>query len=232
MPVMDGLTALPKLLAANPQVRIIMASTLTQRNAGSQPEGAGAGRRRLYRQADHRPVECQRGFPPRAHPESDRAGPAAESRPVARMHRPATAERRSSRCAPASAGAMRRPRIIAIGSSTGGPQALLTLLGALPRTVDCPIVIAQHMPATFTTVLAQHIAAPAGAPAPKPRMAWRSGRDSIYLAPGDFHFQIAREGTACVARLSQTAAGEFLPPVRRSAVSQRGAACSAPKAAP
>src|SRR6202000_896940 len=76
----------------------------------------------------------------------------------------------------------RKPRIIAIGSSTGGPQALLTLLGALPASVECPIVIAQHMPATFTTVLAQHIERASNRPCSEAADGMEIKPGRIYLA--------------------------------------------------
>ena len=47
--------------------------------------------------------------------------------------------------------------MIAIGSSTGGPQALTTVLKALPATVPVPIVIVQHMPPVFTKHLADRL---------------------------------------------------------------------------
>ena len=104
------------------------------------------------------------------------------------------------------------PRIIAIGSSTGGPQALLTLLAALPASVDCPIVITQHMPATFTTVLAQHIARASGRPSAEASDGMEIKPGAICLAPGDFHMQVVREQGRLLARLSQTPPENFCRP--------------------
>jgi two-component system chemotaxis response regulator CheB len=208
MPVMDGLAALPRLLQVNPQARIVMASTLTQRNAGISLRAMALGA------ADYI-----------AKPTTDRLNASAEfhrdliqkvialgqsrkpmpSRPA--LPRPVEKSSLSLR-----SGAIRRPRIIAIGSSTGGPQALLTLLGALSPAVNCPIVIAQHMPATFTTVLAQHIARASGRPCAEAVHGMEIKSGTICLAPGDYHFQVAREGTSCVARLSQTAPENFCRP--------------------
>src|SRR5579871_2798009 len=154
MPVMDGLTALPKLQRANPGARIIMASTLTQRNAAISLRAMALGAAdyvakpttdRLNANEEFHRDLIQKvialGQTKRPRPSSD-----APSCPPAMSHL-------------AARGGMLRqqPRIIAIGSSTGGPQALLALFGALSPAVACPIVIAQHMPATFTAVLAQHI---------------------------------------------------------------------------
>ncbi|HWY64952.1 MAG TPA: chemotaxis response regulator protein-glutamate methylesterase [Rhizomicrobium sp.] len=213
MPVMDGLAALPKLLEANPQVRIIMASTLTQRNAGISLKALSLGATdyiakpttdRLNASEDFHRELIQKviALGQRRKPAQS---PDASPRPLEMTQPPPLR-------AHGNGGVMRRPRIIAIGSSTGGPQALLTLLGALPRTVDCPIVIAQHMPATFTTVLAQHIGRASGRPSAEAAHGMEIRPGHIYLAPGDFHFQLAREGTACIARLSQTAAENFCRP--------------------
>jgi two-component system chemotaxis response regulator CheB len=109
-------------------------------------------------------------------------------------------------------GLVRRPRIIAIGSSTGGPQALLTLLGTLSPSVQCPIVIAQHMPATFTTVLAQHIARASGRPCVEAEDGMEVRPGHILLAPGDYHLQLARDTDRVVARLSQSAPENFCRP--------------------
>src|SRR6202012_310213 len=106
----------------------------------------------------------------------------------------------------------RDPKILAIGSSTGGPQALLTLLGALPRSVDVPIVIAQHMPATFTTVLAQHIARASGRPSAEAVSGEPVLPGRIYLAPGDFHFEIVREGAGLKAVLHKAPPENFCRP--------------------
>ncbi len=208
MPVMDGLTALPKLQRANPGARIIMASTLTQRNAAISLKAMALGA------ADYI-----------AKPTTDRLNASEEFhrdliRKVIALGQPKTPRRPADALSgqPAipriavRAGTVRQPRIIAIGSSTGGPQALLTLLGTLPTTVNCPIVIAQHMPATFTTVLAQHIerASHRSSSEAADGMEIRTGR--IYLAPGDYHFEVARSGTTVVARLSQTPPQNFCRP--------------------
>lgn len=208
MPVMDGLTALPRLQRANPGARIIMASTLTQRNAAISLKAMALGA------ADYI-----------AKPTTDRLNASEDFHrdlirkviALGQTKRPRQQADASS-CPPAiphvavRGGTVRQPRIIAIGSSTGGPQALLTLLGALPTTVNCPIVIAQHMPATFTTVLAQHIERASHRPSSEAAegMEIRPGR--IYLAPGDYHFEVARSGTTVVARLSQTAPQNFCRP--------------------
>ena len=208
MPVMDGLTALPKLQQVNPGARIIMASTLTQRNAAISLRAMALGA------ADYI-----------AKPTTDRLNASEEFHrdliqkviALGQTKRPLRAPDASSRppAPPRSSrrgGMMRQPRIIAIGSSTGGPQALLTLLGSLSPSVTCPIVIAQHMPATFTTVLAQHIDRASGRPCTEAADGMEIKPGRIYLAPGDYHFEIVRAGAGFAAKLSQTPPQNFCRP--------------------
>jgi two-component system, chemotaxis family, protein-glutamate methylesterase/glutaminase len=80
--------------------------------------------------------------------------------------------------------------VIAIGASTGGPQALVAMLGALKGAVRQPIFITQHMPATFTTILAEHIARSSGYPTREAIDGEPVSAGRIYVAPGDFHMTI------------------------------------------
>jgi len=208
MPVMDGLTALPRLQKANPAARIIMASTLTQRNAAISLRAMALGA------ADYI-----------AKPTTDRLNANEEfHRDLLRKVVALGQTRKSRHSADASStppallqiatrgGIVRQPRIIAIGSSTGGPQALLTLLGALSPAVNCPIVIAQHMPATFTTVLAQHIERASNRPSVEAADGMAITPGGIYLAPGDYHFEVARSGAGFIAKLSETPPQNFCRP--------------------
>ena len=211
MPVMDGLAALPKLMAAWPKVKVIMASTLTQRNAAISLRALSLGA------ADYL-----------AKPTSDKLGASENFRreliektvTLGRLRTQGTPARNVTSLRPQATalraglttGLARRPRVIAIGSSTGGPQALLTLLGNLPASVQCPIVIAQHMPATFTTVLAEHIARAGSRPCVEAVDGMELRPGHILLAPGDYHLEIARETDRTVARLSQSAPVNFCRP--------------------
>jgi two-component system chemotaxis response regulator CheB len=79
------------------------------------------------------------------------------------------------------------PEVIAIGSSTGGPQALQRLLQNLPAGLKLPILITQHMPPAFTTILAQHLARASGVPAAEGVDGEPVLPGRIYVAPGDYH---------------------------------------------
>jgi two-component system chemotaxis response regulator CheB len=84
---------------------------------------------------------------------------------------------------------------VVIGSSTGGPQALQILLRALGPVFDrVPVLITQHMPPTFTTILAEHIARATGRPAHEGQNGEMLAPGRIYVAPGAHHMMIARDG--------------------------------------
>ena len=214
MPVMDGLAALPKLLQANPQARIIMASTLTQRNAGVSLKALALGAtdyiakpttdrlnasEDFHRELIQKVIALGQSKKPAQRPDASPRQKEQTQSPHLRAHW--------------TGGVMRRPRIIAIGSSTGGPQALLAVLGALSPKVDCP---GRDRPAhtgdLHLPVLAQHIGRASGRPSAEAAHGMEIKPGHIYLAPGDFHFQVAREGTTLVARLSQTAPENFCRP--------------------
>ena len=206
MPVMDGLTALPKLQEVNPQARIIMASTLTQRNAAISLKALTLGATDYIAKPTTDKLNANEEFRRDLIQKIITLG--QKKSPVSGLaHRPPSSAPLPTRPKPAH-----RPRIIAIGSSTGGPQALLTLLSALPSSVECPIVIAQHMPATFTTVLAQHIARASNRPCAEASDGMEIKPGTICLAPGDYHLQVARQGVTLIAQLSQSPPENFCRP--------------------
>ena len=104
------------------------------------------------------------------------------------------------------------PEVVAIGSSTGGPQALFTVMGALKGVLKQPIFITQHMPATFTTILAEHIARASGYVCAEgvDGEPVRAGR--IYVAPGDFHMTVDSARGDKVVRLLKTPPENFCRP--------------------
>src|SRR5690606_12560725 len=83
-----------------------------------------------------------------------------------------------------------RPDIIAIGSSTGGPQALAEVLKNLSPSVRQPILITQHMPASFTALLAEHMARYSGRPASEARDGDILESGHLYIAPGGKHLVV------------------------------------------
>jgi two-component system chemotaxis response regulator CheB len=210
MPIMDGLTALPEMLAKRPGLKVIVASTLTARNAdiSLQALRAGAadyilkpGREAIQSAADFnrdliakvkslcpRPTGIRRIEVPGERAAAPLA-PAARSGPPVLRPLPAVTP---------------VPELIVIGSSTGGPQALFKVLGELRGRVTQPILITQHMPATFTALFADHINRTTGFPASEARDGQVLEGGHVYVAPGDFHMRVtAREDGRKVLALDQ-----------------------------
>lgn len=227
MPIMDGMTALPKLLQVDPGVKIIMQSTLTLKGADISMRAMEMGA------ADYIPkptatkdlaggaeFKAELVGKIKALGQARRRDPKRPQRPGGALPaaRPITNPVAKVQIHPAGPPQLRThpaeiPEIIAIGSSTGGPQALFALLGVMRAgTVPQPIVITQHMPATFTTILGEHISRVSGWEA-------REGQDGevirggrVYIAPGDFHMVIETRGTDKVLRLNKNPPENFCRP--------------------
>jgi two-component system chemotaxis response regulator CheB len=92
---------------------------------------------------------------------------------------------------------------VAIGVSTGGPPALQTLIGALPASLSVPVFIVQHMPPTFTTMLAERLARSSAVPVIQAVAGMRVEAGKVYLAPGDYHLVIERGPMGTFLRTNQ-----------------------------
>jgi two-component system chemotaxis response regulator CheB len=234
MPVMDGLTALPKIIAARPGIKVIMASTLTRRNADISLRALAAGAADYVTKPSSaaltsaedfkRELLCKVKALARARRKSaGLAQPVAQpiaqpiaqpgthaSEPAAALRRPAAAAPRPIVLRQSSAEPF---EALAIGSSTGGPQALFNVLSAIRGRVSVPIFVTQHMPATFTTILAEHITRGAGWPAAEgvDGETVRPGR--VYVAPGGHHMLIeAQPNHQRAIRLSDAPPENFCRP--------------------
>ncbi len=95
------------------------------------------------------------------------------------------------------------PELVAIGASTGGPNALAAILRQLPASLPVPIVIVQHMPPVFTKLLADRLTAttPIEVDEAVEGQALIPGRG--YLAPGDHHLVVRRQGAQLVLALNK-----------------------------
>lgn len=223
MPVMDGLTALPKLLEAKPGVQVIMASTLTLKGASVSMKALSLGaadylpkpttttgistaddfKRGLVEKAKSWGLVARkkRGLPPGTAAAPGRDAPAAPKKlyPGAVTLRPAPLVPSKVEC-------------LAIGSSTGGPQALFNVFRALGRVDRMPVFVTQHMPATFTTILAEHLAQASGMPAAEAKDGETAVPGRIYVAPGDFHMTVESQGGSMVVKLNKNPPENFCRP--------------------
>ena len=240
MPVMDGLTALPKLIAIDKNVKIIMASTLTARNAEVSIKALSMGatdyvpkpstsreisgendfRRDLLEKVKNfgalRRQQMGGAVSARKRPPSAPIGKVRNKKPgddkAAKPEIPARWELRDPSRVDIREPGKAKPDVLAIGSSTGGPQALFAFLKALPKTINVPVVITQHMPATFTTILAEHITRMSGWECKEAKDGDRLEVGKILLAPGDFHMVVEQKGTERVVRVNQNPPENFCRP--------------------
>ncbi len=215
MPVMDGLTALPKILAAAPGVRVLMASTLTQKNADISLRAMQAGAADYVPKPSSTQISGASDFKRELLAKIKALG---GRRRVGAARVGGAQQPAPSRLA-AAAGpiALRQasptvPQVIAIGSSTGGPQALFKVIGDLPTNMRQPIFITQHMPPTFTTILAEHIAKIAKRPVAEGRDGEAVQPGHIYVAPGDFHMVVDGNAQQRTLRLNKDAPENFCRP--------------------
>jgi two-component system, chemotaxis family, protein-glutamate methylesterase/glutaminase len=223
MPELDGISALPQLLAKKRDLIIIMASTLTRRNAEisfkalslgasdyipkpeSTREAAAADtfHHDLIQKIRHLGAKVRRtaSATPHASPSLAPVLARGPARPVAQaqlMRRPFS---------------MLAPRVLLIGSSTGGPQALMSLVTEIGPVIDrFPVLITQHMPPTFTTILAEHLARSSRRPAREAVDGEIVKAGQIYLAPGGRHMRVVRHGAEVAIALDDGPPVNFCKP--------------------
>jgi two-component system, chemotaxis family, protein-glutamate methylesterase/glutaminase len=93
--------------------------------------------------------------------------------------------------------------LIAIGVSTGGPNALMVLLSQLPPKFPVPIAIVQHMPPMFTKLLAERLDAKCSLQVQEARPGVRMTAGTVWIAPGGYHLKIERDATDLILAINQ-----------------------------
>jgi two-component system chemotaxis response regulator CheB len=210
MPRMDGLTFLANLMRLRP-MPVLMVSSLTESGAQttlralelgavdfvSKPKIDLAGTLRDFSEEICNKVRAAAHARVRAR--SDAAGVPVTPKYSADAVLPALASQRTLRTT---------ERIIAIGASTGGTEAIRAVLQALPA--DGPaVVIAQHIPAAFSGAFTQRMDSVSAMSVCEPRDGQQIVPGHVYIAPGDRHLMVDRDGARYLCRLSDG------PPVNR-----------------
>jgi two-component system, chemotaxis family, protein-glutamate methylesterase/glutaminase len=239
MPEMDGMTALPLMLAKKRDLIVIMASTLTRRNAEISLKALSLGasdyvpkpestsevttsvdfRRELIEKVKALGMRAIRTRgPARTMRAETNAGRTASQAQVSRVGMAREGMRGAAPAVAKPAFKLRpyasvKPRILAIGSSTGGPQALQQVMKDIGTAIhDVPVVITQHMPPTFTAILAEHV----GKAALRPSKEGENGEvikpGNIYVAPGGKHMILEKDAGAVKIRLTDGPPVNFCKP--------------------
>lgn len=190
MPEMDGLETLTRIREVRPKLPVIMFSSYTERGATAtldalslgasdyvtKPEGMSdldAARERIHQQLL---------------PKVKALGARSLGLDLGQMGAAKPRRTPSTRTPPS------KITLLAIGGSTGGPNALAAILPRLPATFPVPILIAQHMPPLFTRLLAERLSSKCSFPVHEGAKASRLSPARAWIAPGDYHMVTAPRG--------------------------------------
>jgi two-component system chemotaxis response regulator CheB len=199
MPVMDGLETLTALRALYPKLPVIMFSTLTERGASATLDALERGASDYVSKPAHvgsvvASMEAVRSqLIPKIKALAGRASQAPGPVPAPITTRPVAV--------PAN-GTMGRVDIVVVGVSTGGPDALTSLVSALPESFPVPIVV-QHMPPVFTAMFAKRLDTKSRLKVSEARAGDRLEPGAVLIAPGDFHLRLRADKLGVVAQLDQ-----------------------------
>ncbi len=208
MPEMDGIETVSQIRKLYPKLSIIMFSTLTRRGAAQTLDALARGATEYVPKPANvgsvsDPIERLREeLVPKikAHCRPGVAGP-KDSANAMRLP-PAL----PSRSVPRRVEALRHARcgsVLAIGASTGGPNALNLLIPALPADLGVPVVIVQHMPPLFTAMLAERLNSCSAIRVHEAAEGQRIEAGHAYIAPGGKHFEVASSQGGVVACLHE-----------------------------
>ena len=195
MPEMDGLTTLANIRKRYPRLPVIMFSTLTERGAVATLDALSLGA------TDYVTKPTTVADPARAITSiKEQLIPRIKSFcrrfDVATAQPPVILTKEKNGNVPIE--------LLAIGTSTGGPNALAEVLAAFPKDLPVPVVIVQHMPATFTRFLAERLALVCPLPVREAVSGVRLVPGEVWIAPGDYHMTLAGLRSACSLQLIQT----------------------------
>ncbi|MBI5364086.1 MAG: chemotaxis response regulator protein-glutamate methylesterase [Planctomycetes bacterium] len=219
MPELDGLATLTELRKTHPVLPVIMFSTLTEHGARAALDALARGASDYVTKPTNTgsiqiAKECvQKELIPRikwlcrgvlgtsataTHPAAPRALPPLDATGT-HVPRPILPAR------PRAANGTRTVSVVAIGCSTGGPNALESVLTALPADLAVPVVLVQHMPPMFTRLLAERLDQKCAVSVVEaaPGMPLEPG--TVYVAPGNWHLVLERKGLAVLTATNQDA---------------------------
>ena len=214
MPEMNGLETIPEIRKILPKAPIIMFSTLTERGAEATLEALSLGATDYVTKPSNMDMGststsiteelipkiralCRLPMVPRSTPGGVGPPPVKEE---------AIIRTRPTPFLPA------RISIVTIGVSTGGPDALGTLLPSIPIKFPLPIVVAQHMPPVFTAMLAKRLTEKSAVPVRECTSGDVLEPGCVWIAPGDYHMVVHREDNRVVLRTNQGPRENFCRP--------------------
>jgi len=196
MPGMDGLKVLAEIRNRQPKLPVIMFSTLTERGATATLDALALGA------TDYatKPTNSEN----LANAKEQISRDLVSKITGLRLCAPALAVKQSIPATPAPHKAVqRRIDLVAIGTSTGGPNALAEVIPQLPKEFPVPVLVVQHMPALFTRMLAERLDARSAVRVCEGQPGQKLNPGTVCVAPGDFHMTVARKGLDLVLETNQ-----------------------------
>lgn len=213
MPIMDGLAALPELLKVSPASKIIMASALTVRNAEISLKAMSLGATDYIGKPSAKFGQEVDAFYRDIIAKVRALGGAKAHIPSTAVAAPVIKKSAPPVLLTGPALYPGQIKAIAIASSTGGPQALMNLFGQIKgRLRNMPIFITQHMPPSFTTILADHLSKAGERKCVEAKGGEIVQPGEVYVAPGDYHMVPEKEGVNVVVRINQNPPENFCRP--------------------
>ena len=202
MPGLSGLETLVAIRKLYPKLPVIMFSTLTERGAATTLEALSLGasdcvtKPQQSGNVDETRARIRTDLIPKVkglcrHREP--LQPSVVARPAPKPILPAK-----------RIGLPDRVEVVAIGTSTGGPNALGILLPALEKSFPVPIVIVQHMPPLFTRLFAERLNKEAAVSVHEGAEADVLAPGHVWIAPGDFHMKLLRDGSSVRLTMNQS----------------------------
>jgi two-component system, chemotaxis family, protein-glutamate methylesterase/glutaminase len=206
MPVMDGLATLRALRVTHPTLPVVMFSALTERGAMATLDALAAGATDYVTKPSHAGSVA-------ASIDHVRLELIPKIKGLVRAHR----GRKTLAAAPRVLPVVRplrqdRVDVIAVGCSTGGPDALTAIVSRLPKDLAVPLVVVQHMPPLFTRLFAERLDRSCPLTVGEAIDGQLVERGHIIVAPGDRHLTLRRQGAEVRVQLSQDPPENFCRP--------------------
>lgn len=199
MPELDGLETLKEIRKAYPRLPVIMFSALTETGATATLDALALGATDYFTKPSN-----LGGLDASLKVLQDELIP--EIKALCKRGRDVATSLTAPEVAPPLPVAPRLPGrvdVLAIGASTGGPNALAEILPSLPADFPVPVVIVQHMPPLFTKLLAERLASKCSLQVQEAVSGSVLDRGQIWIAPGDFHLVLVRDGAVVRALTHQ-----------------------------